>query len=133
MKPTIVALCAGILVPLLGACAATPTAMMADVQDAEPLYSGSFPGNYESLSACVALAWGREPIVWDLRQVIDAPNETAVVQGNYRVFMSAYPMHKTLRQADDATVAVDFRQTPGAKEAPEWVWQAVENCAHKGA
>jgi hypothetical protein len=120
---------------VLASFAGLPIAMMADVQRAEPLYTDRFAGEYQTLSACNALAWSRvkDHNVWDLHQIIDPPNRTAVVQGNYRVFMSAYPMEATLQQIDDATVQIDVRQTPGADVAPEWVWRAVEECVRQMA
>ncbi|MEO3431385.1 hypothetical protein AAFN88_21185 [Pelagibius sp. CAU 1746] len=118
----------------LGGCAAQPMATQAEVQKAEPLYSGTFTGNYQSLSACIAQAWSRaDAHVWDLRQVIDAPNETAVIQGNYRIFAFAYPVHATLQQLDAQTVSVEFRQPPDSKDAPDWVWKAVQDCSGRAS
>lgn len=121
---------AGVLMAALAGCAATPLATQAEAQDAAPLYSGTFAGDYQSLSACVTLAWNREP-VGQFRQVFDQPNRTAFIEGAYRVFAFMHPVHATLRQVDDRTVAVQFRQTPDSKEAPDWVWRAVEDCAHR--
>lgn len=130
MKPTLRLCLAASAAFLLAGCAATPLATQAEVQDAPPLYSGNFAGDYQSLSACVTLAWNREP-VGQFRQVIDTPSGTAVVEGAYRVFMFMHPIHATFRQTEGPLVTVEFRQTPDSDEAPDWVWRAVEDCARK--
>lgn len=126
MKTITSLISAGLLTAALAACAAD----FYEIEETEPVLSGTFPGHYQTLSACVKHAWGRE--YHTNEQIIDGGNQVATLQGAWKGWgFQTEGTVTTFTQIDAAKVRVEFRQRAERQAPPEWIWRAVEDCARQ--
>jgi len=121
-------LLAGACLALLASC----TTRLPDIEHNKPVYTGSYPGHYQTLSACVLSEWDRSYHVND--QVIDANNKVALLRGAWKGWGFEWdPTLATFIQIDDTTVLVEFRQGANIDSVPEWIVPAFGVCSARGA
>lgn len=102
------------------------------VKESEPFYEGDFAGNYQSVSACVALAWN-ELSGGRYQHVVDPEDQVAFIIGTPGAFTAVHVSHTTVRQISDATVRVEYRKPPRLFGTPAWVWDSVKDCVARRA
>jgi len=112
---------------VLSAC----TAKHYDIEKNTPAYTGTFPGHYETLSACVQHAWGRKHHTNE--QIIDGGNKVAILRGSWKEWGFQWEgTVTTFSQIDDDSVHIEFRQRAELTSIPEWIVPAFEACSAKG-
>ena len=98
-----------------------------EVERSEPFYTGEFSGDYQSVSACITLAWNGL-VGGRFQQIVDPSKKSAFIIGTPGTFTAVHVSHTTIRQIEEDRVLVEYRKPPRLFGTPSWVWESVEDC-----